>query len=215
MNNLILITSVINTPNLPLSYTNTRSVFSRQERFKQTQKTIQSIKEKLPNDKIFIVECSDLTSEEQTFLNKNCDYILNLWEKIELHNFIFGISKSLGEGILTIQALKYIKNIEYGYLYKISGRYWLNEHFKLDKIDHNVYKKINDNENNLFTALYKIDKKTVEPLLFFLTNNIETMQKCIGYEMLMAKFVKTIDKEFVNNMGLSGFISVCGSELHY
>lgn len=161
------------------------------------------------------MECSDLTSEEQTFLNKNCDYILNLWEKIELHNFIFGISKSLGEGILTIQALKYIKNIEYGYLYKISGRYWLNEHFKLDKIDHNVYKKINDNENNLFTALYKIDKKTVEPLLFFLTNNIETMQKCIGYEMLMAKFVKTIDKEFVNNMGLSGFISVCGSELHY
>ena len=48
MNNLILITSVINTPNKPLSYTKNRSVFTRNERFEQTKKTILTVREKVP-----------------------------------------------------------------------------------------------------------------------------------------------------------------------
>lgn len=212
MSNLVLITSVINTPNIPLSYSNTRSVFSRYERFLQTKKTIESIKNKLPNDKIIIVECSDLNQEETDYLKDKCDYILNLWEKKELHNSIFGISKSLGEGTMTIEAFKYIKDLEYNYLYKISGRYWLNTNFEIDKIQSNVFKRINNNENNIFTALYKIDKNSVEKLLLFLTKNIEAMKKCIGYEVLMSHFVKNIDKKLVDIIGLSGLVTVCGSE---
>jgi len=214
MNNIILITSVINTPNNPLSYSKTRSVYNRNERFEQTKKTIQSVKEKLPNIKIMIVECSNFNEEENNYFKENCDYILNLWEKKELHNNIFGTSKSLGEGTMTIEALKYIEelNLEYQYLYKISGRYWLNDNFKLDKIENNVFKKINNDENNVFTALYKIDKKTVEKLVFFLINNIENMKKCIGYEVLMSHFVKNIDNQLVYIIGLSGFVTVCGRE---
>ena len=43
MSNLVLITSVINTPKKPLSYSKIRSVFTREERFEQTKKTIESI----------------------------------------------------------------------------------------------------------------------------------------------------------------------------
>ena len=39
MNNLVLITSIICTPNTPLSYTNTRSVYTHDERFEQTKRT--------------------------------------------------------------------------------------------------------------------------------------------------------------------------------
>jgi len=214
MNNIILITSVINTPNTPLSYSKTRSVYNRNERFEQTKKTIQSVKEKLPNIKIMIVECTDFNDNEKEFLVDNCDYILNLWEKKELHNNIFGTSKSLGEGTMTIESLKYIEELklEYQYLYKISGRYWLNENFKLDKIENNVFKKINNDENNVFTALYKIDKKTVKKLVIFLINNIQNMRQFIGYEVLISKFVKNIDKKLVDIIGLSGFVTVCGSE---
>ena len=212
MSNLVLITSVMNTPNIPLSYSNTRSVFSRYERFLQTKKTIESIKNNLPNDKIIIVECSELNQEERDYLNDTCDYILNLWEKKELHDSIFGISKSLGEGTMTMEALNYIKDLEYNYLYKISGRYWLNTNFEIGKIQCNVFKRINNNENNIFTALYKIDKNTAEQLLLFLTKNIEAMKKCIGYEVLMSHFVKNIDKKIVDIIGLSGFVTVCGSE---
>ena len=48
MSNLVLITSVINTPNLPLSYSKVRSVFTREERFEQTKKTVESIKKTYP-----------------------------------------------------------------------------------------------------------------------------------------------------------------------
>lgn len=213
MNNLILITSVINTPKIPLSYSKIRSVFSREDRFEQTKKTIKSIKDKLSNSKIIIVECSNLNKEENNYFNANCDYILNLWNKTELHNCIFGLSKSLGEGTMTIEALKYIEilNLEYDYLYKISGRYWLNENFKIENIRSNIFKQINKNENNIFTALYKIDKETVKKLILFLINNIENMKKCIGYEVLMSNFVKNIDKTLIDIIGLSGFVTVCGS----
>lgn len=214
MNDLVLITSVINTPNVPLSYSKTRSVFSRKERFTQTKNTIVSIKDKIPNCKIIIVECSDLNTEEQEYLSINCDYILNLWEKKELHNNIFGKSKSLGEGTMTILALKYINNmdIKYNYLYKISGRYWLNDNFNICNIENNVFKKIKNDENNIFTALYKINKNTVVKLEIFLTDNMQNMINCIGYEVLMSQFVKNIDKILVDIIGLSGFVTVCGSE---
>ena len=195
---ITLITSVINTPNTPLSYSKVRSVFTRKERFEQTKKTVQSIKENLPNSKIIIAECTHLNEEEKNFLDNNCDHILNLWEKKELHSNIFGKSKSLGEGTMTIEALKYIndKDIKYNYLYKISGRYWLNDNFKIDNIDNiegNVFKRINNNEkkllrinnneNNIFTALYKINEQTVDKLLKFLINNKKSMENCIDYEV--------------------------------
>ena len=78
MINLVLITSIIATPNIPLSYTPTRSVFTHNERFEQTKYTIQSIKEKIPNAKIFIVECSFLTEEQNVFfIKKNLKILFN------------------------------------------------------------------------------------------------------------------------------------------
>lgn len=214
MYNIVLITSIINTPNLPLSYSKIRSVFSREERFLQTRNTVESIRDKLSNSKIIIVECSDFNEEENNYFKDNCDYILNLWNKKELHDYIFGTSKSLGEGTMTIEALKYIKELklEYQYLYKISGRYWLNENFKIENIQNNIFKRIDKDENNICTALYKIDKNIIKKLLNFLINNIEKMKKCIGYEVLMSLFIKNIDKKLVDIIGLSGYVTVCGSK---
>lgn len=214
MNDLVLITSVINTPNKQLSYSKTRSVFSRRERFEQTKKTIQSIKEKIYNCKIILVECTDFNEEENNYFKDNCDYLLNLWNDKNLHDYIFGISKSLGEGTMTIKAIQYIQllNLEYNYLYKISGRYWLNDNFSLNSVESNIFKRIDNNPNNIFTALYKIDKESVNKLLYFLVNNIENMKKCIGYEVLIAHFVKNIDKKLIDIIGLSGFVTVCGSK---
>ena len=115
---------------------------------------------------------------------------------------------------MTIKAIQYIQqlNLEYNYLYKISGRYWLNDNFTLIEIKSNIFKRIDNNPNNIFTALYKIDRETVNKLLYFLLNNIENMKKCIGFEVLIAVFVKNIDKKLIDIIGVSGFVTVCGSE---
>ena len=91
MANLTLITSIINTPNTPLSYTNVRSIYTKDERFEQTKKTIQTVKEKIPNAKIFIVECSNLTQEQNEYFTQNSDYFLNLINDEQKKSNIYSI----------------------------------------------------------------------------------------------------------------------------
>lgn len=221
MNNLVLITSVIKTPDAALSYTKTRSVFTSEERFEQTKKTIQTIKEKIPNSKILIVECSELNEEQNDYLTKNSVYFLNLYDNSELRKNIYGMSKSLGEGTMTIAALEYIinNNIDYDNLIKISGRYWLSDNFLYSNFENDniVIKYINNDSNNVFTALYKLPKDYVEKLKDFLIKNIYKMFACIGYEGLFAEFIREICRDNnINNhkiLGLTGYVSICGG--HY
>jgi len=219
MNNLVLITSVINTPNLPLSYSKVRSVFTREERFKQTKKTIESVKEKIPNCKLMIVECTDFTEEEKSYFEKECDYVLNLWERKELHPKIFGKSKSLGEGTMTIQALQYLtdKEFKFNNLFKICGRYWLNKEFDYDIFNNNnlIFKKINGNVNNIFTSFFKIPSNNVSILLDFLLQTEIHMKNMIGYEILFGHYLKHINYmnvNFINDIGYEGQVTVCGSK---
>ncbi len=55
MKNLIVISSVINTTKNGLSYTNTRSVYSSDERYEQTIKSIESCK-KINDSEILFIE---------------------------------------------------------------------------------------------------------------------------------------------------------------
>jgi hypothetical protein len=211
---LVLVTSVINTPQLPLSYTNVRSVFNRQQRFEQTQKTITTVKDKIPNSLIMIIECSDLTEEENHFININTDYQLNLFQQIDLYPSIFGVSKALGEGTMTIEAIKFIKkkNIKFEYFIKISGRYWLN-----DKFDFKQYNTesavIKYSGGSIITVLYKINYPDVFKLLEFLISKIPDMKRCIQYEKMVIEFFESLSCDLLQAefLGVSGLVSVCGS----
>jgi hypothetical protein len=215
MKNLVLITSVINTPNTPLSYISNRSIYTKDERFEQTKKTILSIKEKIPDAEVFIIECSDLTECEYYFFKQNSDYFLNLHVFEHIRNNVYGISKSLGEGTMTYHALDYMykNNINYDNLIKISGRYLLSDNFDLNNFNNEsiVIKYIDEKQDNVFTALYKLPHKVVERFCSFLNDNFNLMFQCIGYEMLFAKFIQTItdtDIKYVPVMGLEGPVSV-------
>lgn len=218
MNNLVLITSVINTPDKPLSYSKVRSVFTREERYEQTKKTIQSIKEKIPDYKIMIVECTDFTEEEKSYFEKECDYVLNLWYRKELHPKIFGIAKALGEGTMTMEALTYImeNNFTYDNLFKICGRYWLNNDFDYKIFDNSyiIFKKIGGNINNIFTSFYKIPYGNVKILLGFLIKTKIYMDRKIGYEVLFGHYLKYLNYnnvKFIDKIGYAGKVTVCGS----
>ena len=206
MENLVLITSVICIENKPLSYTKVRSIYSHQERFEQTKKTIQTIREKIPNPKIFIVECSNLNQDISN---------LNLYEYEKIRNNTTSISKSLGEGTMTIYAINYIKNnnIEYDNFFKITGRYWLSENFVYNNfINNNIQiHYINNDVNNACTSLYKLHKINIDEFMDFLNRNLQLMYQCIGYEVLFAMFLKEVKSNNIihlNKIGVNGYISV-------
>ena len=214
MNNLVLITSVICTPNTPLSYTNARSVYTHEERFEQTKRTIESVKQKIPNLKILLVECSNLSFDQEEYLKKNTDYFLNLYNNEKIRKNTSGVSKSLGEGTMTLCALQYLidNNIGFNNLIKISGRYWLSDNFDYNKFNNNniVIKYIDNNKDNVFTALYQLPRESIINFKIFLENKFTEMIKCIGYEVLFAIFIKSEGKITVNlnPIGLEGYVSV-------
>ena len=222
--NLTIITSIINPPKKPLSYINTRSVYTKEERYTQTKKTIKTLNEKIENNKILLIECSQLTKEEREYFEENTDIFINLYDynNREINENIWSVSKSLGEGTMMINALKYIfeQQIEFTNLYKISGRYWLNDEFKNTNDEEMLIRNI-ENEDSVVTSLYKLPKEIAYMWYIYLlkTETIEMYNNCIGYEMIFGKFLKTIQpliyKKNYKNIGISGNISVCGSRIDY
>lgn len=215
MNNLILITSIVNVPLTPLSYTHVRSVFSSMERFEQTKNTINSIRTHIPNSKIILIECSNLTLEQTNYFIHTCDYFLNLIHNENDVNNIYSKSKSLGESTMTIAAINYIiqQNILFDNFFKISGRYWLSEHFEYSNFDndHIVIHHIDNDPNNTSTCLYKLHKSNLSDFYLFLINNTHLMLQCIGHEVLFARFLNTpkLNKiVHLKKIGVKGFISV-------
>jgi hypothetical protein len=213
MENIVLVTSIIKPPNTPLSY-GVRSVYTSEQRFQQTKLTIQSINEKIPDAKIFIIECSDLNEDEINYFSQNSTYFLNLYNNVNLRNLMHSNSKSLCEGTMTISALDFLiqNNIHYDNLIKVSGRYYLSENFNINNFMNNdiVLKYIDNNTNNVFTGLYKIPKKYVENLNLFLKNSYNKMISFIGYEVLFSEFIQTLPciKININPIGLKGYVSV-------
>ena len=161
-----------------------------------------------------VVECSNLNEEMTNYLIDNSDYFLNLYNNEQVRNNVSHISKSLGEGTMTLCALKFIieNNIEFENLIKISGRYWLSEKFKYQNFNNNdiVIKYIENNSDNVFTALYKLPKSSSLNFIRFLESKFNDMIQCIGYEILFGIFIKTENKQLkiIDPIGLDGYVSV-------
>jgi hypothetical protein len=133
MKTLVLITSVINISNVPLTY-GPRSVYTKEERYEQTIKSIESVREKYSEADIFLVECSELKKEYEDTIKSLVKYYYNYnnsgeTEKIELIRY--SPMKALTEALLTQGAINYMINNNFNYdnLIKLNGRYYFNEHF--------------------------------------------------------------------------------------
>lgn len=207
---LCLITSVIKTPSLPLSYTDTRSVFTPEERYSQTLNTIESVRNKIPGVIICLVECSDLDKYQVVKLTSHVDYFLNIFDDTELRSRVYSPSKSMGEGTMTIAALNYIRerDIKYTSFYKISGRYSLADSFILDESPI-IVRPIGGNRGNISTLFFKLNKESVHDFYTFLVNHESDMRNCKGYEVLFAEFISSRDLvKFTDTLGVSGYVSV-------
>lgn len=245
MKNIIIITSIIDIPKQPsdksfksTSYPqDTRSIYTREERFQQTQCTIENVKRNIPDVKILLVECSQLTDEERKFLETECQWIINLIDNPDLRENIYSQSKSLGEGTMMIAALEFLfkNNIEFDNLFKITGRYWLNENFVYSDFENDELIFNNDNitsillkRNNgvvsvsnvlqVVTAFYKITQKSAIQLLGFLLDNVDQMKLGIQYEKIIGYFLylfKKVNKiTYKKCIGVSGHIAIDGVLLY-
>jgi len=154
MNDLVLVTSVINTGKVAWSYSKTRSTYSAEERFQQSLQTIDSIRKYLPGAKILFVECSDIPNEYIESLKSKVEYFINQYNLKEAREACLETNKKgFGEAVQTKLAIEYIieNNLTFNRFFKISGRYFLTDKFISDNYRTDVYtfKKRADTGNHI------------------------------------------------------------------
>ena len=139
---VFIITSVINTGDAPWSYTSVRSVYTCQQRYEQTLKSIQSIRDL--NDGTFIVlsECSEISTEMTEELRCRVDLFVQSYDNETIRNAcINSAKKGYGEVLQSLAAVESLNRIGMPFrrIFKLSGRYFLNNYFDKNNFSLDMY----------------------------------------------------------------------------
>jgi hypothetical protein len=144
MKNCYLITSIIEVDNTNLlKEGQIRSLLTSEERYQDTLKTINSIVDKDPDAKIFLLEASKTYYQEIANNYTNVEYIHLDTISPSVANIVRTTkSKSHGECIMILEFLKSHRSIiaEYDHLIKLSGRYYIVNDYLKDLSDITVDK---------------------------------------------------------------------------
>jgi len=174
------------------------------------------VRTKIPDAKIILVECSPLSPEEEEYFKTNTVYFINLYDDIDERLNIYSPSKALGEGTMTKAAFKYLfeNNILYDSIIKLTGRYWLNDHFDINKIENiqqrgkkSVVKFIDQDPTNCLTSLYYLTYEHSILWYEYLLQSTDKMIDCKNYEHIFVDFLNTLSKEeyqSLDRIGVSG-----------
>jgi hypothetical protein len=208
---LVLITSALNPVKKPLSYINTRSIYSVEERFQQLLDTIKSVKNKIPDYYIVLVDASKHIEEYENILTKLVDKYYNFKENDIIMNKVESPFKGLGEVYTMLGYLTSNDLSDFDCLIKISGRYHLNNNFNYEIFDNklNIFRQFNN--HIVSTRLYKIDKHYFDKFIVILKNAMSLLEKGKSIEEILYSHV-----QFSNTtiLGLSGNIAVTGDYIN-
>lgn len=170
--NVVIVTSKIYTSNKPFTYSAERSIYSPEERLSQTIETINSIRSKIQNSFIILYDNSILNNDEYYSIVDRVDCFINHHNDNVINNFTNNSAHKLfGEIAQTYKILEYLtifhKNMNIKNLFKITGRYVMNEDFdynKLNNINNIVFKRNTDVEDRLyyFTCFYKVNQNKIK-----------------------------------------------------
>jgi hypothetical protein len=160
MKDCVIVTSIVEISDAPIAYAPTRSLYSHQQRFEQTLETIESIRTRLPDADIVLVECSPDGHYMQE-LEKRVDIFRNAYPNDAIQN---GYNKSVCEAALLQFAFDAVDTSHYRHVFKMTGRYVLTDVFRPEEwLDErsvgcvtDVYTTCVDAPQQMHTFFYKL-----------------------------------------------------------
>ena len=228
--NIIIISSkiVIENNNSGYNYSKVKSIYNTEERMIQTLETIKSVKDKFKNKnyKILLIDNSKFNDEMFNLICSNVDIFLN-YKNIDNIDYYTNITKikGMGETAQTYEVIKYLKkkNITFCNLFKISGRYLINDNFNYKLFDNNYNNfKLAEEiislkphvKNYYYTSLFKINYNYFDDFILsieLIINNENLFKNTLGYEELLPKLLMKFNKnsiKTIKTLGLTQNISV-------
>lgn len=211
LSDIYMITSVINVGNNPWSYFTKRSLFSEEERYQQTLKSIESIRKYSPKSNILLVEGSKLDDQKLNTFKTLCDYVYYLGDDTETEkNCILSNCKGLGDSWMIGKGLEFIKqyNITAQNIYKLSGRYSINENYNTDSISNKLptFKHVIDDV--YCTFFFSVPYKLLDEYERIIKHIIDVMKirTDIGLEIILPSLF--LNKNSLETIGAEGIIAV-------
>jgi hypothetical protein len=162
LDTIVYITSVIYFKEKPLSYSTIRSAFSPQERLQQTIRTIESVRQHIPNAYIVLIE-SGMQWEWLMNIRRRVDDFVYIGDKKIIRKFVDSSYKWAWELISILYTVRLKRNVSKEYIIKISWRYWINEQFDIavffEKYKLSFHKSTSSNGISWYsTRLYNLHK---------------------------------------------------------
>jgi hypothetical protein len=213
--NIVIITSVINCVDKPLSYYHKRSIFDINERYKHTLKSIETIKKYIINVDILFCECSNLSNntEIEENIKNNVDYYYNFYDNEEIRNNVNSELKGLGEASILLEGLNKLDNItnKYRNIFKLSGRYFLNNNFNYEIFNNNlnIFTTWDNSKCSYCTIFYKINVEYIKYYKNILINSIDELINKNSIEICMYKYF-TENINIVDKINISGYLATEG-----
>lgn len=213
MNNDVIVFVISSSIN---SYVPTK--YSPQERFEQTLQTISSIRLKVSNSYIIIADNSELSNEIKVKLNKVTNKYLDL--SSDLQGVSAGkIGKSVGEIYSILRAYEELtkSRVNYHQVFKISGRYSLNDNFTLDHYppDCIIFKKFIHTytmppKHCYNTTLFSVPKSMLELFQRLLEQCNQIIRAHAGFDMETVLYLLLRDNpqyvKLIEVAGVEGWI---------
>ncbi len=206
-----IITSVIKPSHKQLSYSNVRSLYSPEQRFIQTKVTISSIRKSIPGAYILLIEGGLKNPYLPEFVNLVDKYIYCGSNKL-VRAAVDSKYKGLGEVVLLLFSRLYI-NRKFDLYFKISGRYYLNDNFRLSTwyFRDKIMGKVLYGGCELSTRLIGIPKKWLNRYFIILMISIFKLLKNGNLEGLLIKYIDKKNIANIEEIGISGHIAPNGT----
>ncbi len=229
---LFLVSSMIHPPDIPTG-TLPRSTFSDDERLEQTIETCKSIRKKLKDPNILLLELSELTSEEIDRLSPHTTKIILYHNHPLTEQYSSRSNRSAGELFSVREIVKLLDKNSCSVLYKLSGRYELDGFFKEKNYSKTKMSfrrgifglhpnrrfpkapRLSGYDTYYYTVLYSIPNHLIRKFGEFLEKSWEKLNE--GDQDIEHLLFQTIDKEYVKTirqLGCCGNLSVCGTFIY-
>lgn len=197
--NITIVTSLLNC-------SMQRSVFTREERYLQTKNTLETIRAKIPNGLILLIDITKFTQEEEDYFKANCDVIINESNNVKMIDIVHD-DKNNGERCYLLTAIDTINILLSTYpnitnIFKVSGRYFLNQNFNYNNfcndktcvfvVDPNIW------SNAVATCLFKLS--------VYQLNNF--YNKLVSYETRNGMCMETWMFSYVMSLQNSDYIHI-------
>lgn len=217
INIAFIITSVINTISTDLTY-GPRSFYNINERFEQTLQTIQTIKYYVPNADIYLIEGSHITFEMEYIFENVVNKYINVYNNKYIRTAVESKLKGYGEAAQIYHVFNKYDFTNYDYIFKISGRYYLNSEFDLKTLlsNNDITFCKGKSIEIVSTVLYMIPKSKINELINVYTLAIKIYDEynnrvlrgdivSLYYERLLPKLLKTYN--ILDKIGVEGLVS--------